>query len=457
MKQMLAATFIFAACVATMPASAPTASDENWPQWRGPGGDGVVASAALPLTWSSTENVAWKTPVEGRGHSSPVVWGDRIFLTTAIEGEVIPGHSPAVHMRDGFYDENPGAREPYVNFDSTGGDRRHTLKGIAIDAGNGRVLWTRTLWDGPMHDNRHRAGSYASATAVTDGERVFFWFGSEGLYALDFDGETLWTFDPGDLPHWGLGHGTSPVLHDGRVILLGDHDNGEDSFLVALDAVTGEQAWRTPRLGRANWSTPLVAGLEGAEVLVVAGFHWTAAYDPRSGEELWRIPGLLGNVIATPLATDELAIVSVGYPDKRTYAVRLAARGQLGEDDKVWRHDKGTAYVASNLLLDGLVYLIDDRGTLTCLDADTGELVYEGGRVPMATRFTASPVGWSDGTGARILLSGQDGDMFVIQAGPEHRVLSVNSLGEELIASPAIAGDRLYVRGMQHLFAIGER
>lgn len=436
-------------------AAAP--ANDNWPQWRGPGGNGVATSATLPVTWSSTENVLWKTPIEGRGHSSPVVWGDRIFLTTAIEGEVESGHSPAVHMRDGFYDADPSKREPYVNPDSIAGDRRHTLKALAIGAGNGERLWERTLWDGPVHDNRHRAGSYASATAVTDGKRVYFWFGSEGLYALDFDGETLWSFDAGDLPHWGLGHGTSPVLFEGRVILLCDHDNGEDSFLVALDAVTGQETWRTPRLGRANWSTPLIAGPAGAEVLVVSGFHWTSAYDPRSGEELWRIPGLLGNVIATPLATDDLAIVSVGYPDKRTYAVRLAARGLLGEADKVWRYDKGTGYVPSNLLHDGLVYLIDDRGTLTCLDAETGELVYEGGRVPLATRFTASPVAWSDGARARILLSGQDGDMFVIQAGREHAVLAVNSIGEELIASPAIAGDRLYVRGGRHLFAIGRR
>lgn len=446
-KALLAATLVPLLVAGSSHASEP----DNWPQWRGPGGLGVAPAASLPLTWSDTDNVIWKTPLPGRGLSSPVVWGDRIFLTTAVEGDVVEGAGAPLHMRHGFWDEDPALREQYVHPDSIGADRAHTLKVLAFDAADGRTLWEQTVWEGPVYDNRHRAASYASATPVTDGERLYAWFGSQGLFAFDLDGNPLWSFDPGELPNWGLGHGTSPVLVGGLVVLMCDRDNGDDSFLLAIDAASGEEAWRVQRLGRTNWSTPIVVGEPGNEQLITSGFQWSAGYDASSGEELWRIRGLYGNVIATPVASTDTAYLSVGYPDKRTQAIALDSRGLLGAEDMLWQYEKGTAYVPSNLLLGEYLYLIDDRGTLTCLDADTGELVYEGGRVPLPTRFAASPVAFGD----KILLSGQDGDMFVVQAGPEHEVLATNTIGESLWASPAIAGDSLYVRGGQHLFAIG--
>ncbi len=446
-------TFVAVLALAPSTSSARPTLQDNWPQWRGPGGLGVAANASLPLNWNATDNVLWKAPIEGRGLSSPIVWGDRIFLTTAVQGNVVPGAAAPVHLRHGFWDVDPDLREPYVHPDSMGADRAHTLKILAFDTADGRLVWERTVWDGPVYDNRHRAGSYASATPVTDGDRVYAWFGSQGLFAFDFDGTLAWSFDAGDLPNWGLGHGTSPLLVADVVVLVCDRDNGDDSFMVALDAVTGAEVWRTRRLGRTNWSTPLILGEPGREQLVTSGFQWSGGYDPATGEELWRVRGLYGNVIATPVGDTSTVFLSVGFPDKRTQAVALESRGLLHEDDLVWQYNKGTAYVPSNLLLGEYLYLIDDRATLTCLNAQTGGVVYEGGRVPLPTRFAASPVAYGD----KILLSGQDGDMFVVQAGPEHSVLATNSLGETLWASPAIVGDRLYVRGDQHLFAIGEQ
>lgn len=446
--------FLTLLLLVTLACFGPDDSDvrsDGWPGWRGPGGLGAAPEADLPLEWGPEHNVLWKAPIAGRGHSSPVVWAGRVFVTTAVEGPSLPDVEPPLHMRDGFYDENPEHREPYLHPDSVGGDRRHRLQVLAFDATSGAPLWERTAWDGPVFDNRHKQGSYASATPVTDGERLFAWFGSEGLYAYDLDGELLWSYDPGELPNWGLGHGASPVVHDGAVFLLCDRDNGDDSFLVALDARTGRELWRTEREVRTGWSTPLVVSSGVRTLLVVSGFQWSMAYDAGTGEEVWRAPGLRGNVIATPVADGERVYLSVGYPDKLTQAVDLDSSGLVEPDDVTWRYAKGTAYVPSNLLLGGHLYLISDNGTLTCLDAATGEVVYQGGRVPVPTRFGASPVAWGD----RILLSGQDGDMFVIRAGPRHEVLASNSIGESIWASPAIAGNRLYVRGDRHLFAIG--
>ena len=433
------------------PAGTSPASDANWPQWRGPTGMGISTETRLPPTWGGDENVLWKAAIEGKGHSSPIVWGNRVFLTTAIEGDVAGEEHRVLHMRDGFLDENPANRERYIHPGSAGADHVHTWKVLALDADDGSLLWERTAFEGLPYDDSHRSGSFASLTPVTDGEHVYAYFGSEGLYAYDFEGNQIWSRDLGDLANWGLGDGSSPVLFGDLVIIVADRDNGDDSFIVGLDKHTGDEVWRTPRRVRTQWSTPLlVDGPDGPE-LVVNGFHYVASYDPATGAERWRAPGLRGNVIATPVANTDIVFVSMGYPDKITRAIRLGGNGDLaGTPNLLWEYRGGTAYVPSNLLYGEQVYLIADNGMLTSLDAATGELVYEGGRVPVPGRFAASPVAY-DG---KLLLASQDGDMFVIKAGPEHEVLAVNSIGEAIWASPAIAAGRLYVRGSEHLYCI---
>jgi len=424
-------------------AAAVAAEDANWPQWRGPRRNGVSNETGLPLEWSATENVLWKTAIEGRGHSSPVVWGDRIFVTTDIEGEAIDGASAPKHIRDG---------EVYLHPDSQSGDRRHTLKVVALDAGSGAILWSRTAHDGRVFDNRHRVNTYASPTAVADGERVYVYFGSEGLQAYDFEGALVWSKDLGDLPSWGHGQGTSPLLYRDVLILQVDKNQGEGSFIAAFDRATGREVWRTPRRERINYSSPLLVETRARAEVVTTSYDVVISYDPATGSELWRSEGFLGNAVPSPVASENTVFVVSGYPDKVSRAIRIPRR-EAESPAVLWEYKKGSGYTPSPLLYDGYLYLVSDKGMLTCLEPETGTVVYEGGRFPMPSFVRASPVAWED----KILLAGEEGDLVVVQAGPIHKVLAVNSVGEPIIASPAIASGRLYLRGASHLYAIGAR
>jgi outer membrane protein assembly factor BamB len=418
------------------------ATEPYWSQWRGPDGQGVSHEAGVPLEWGEGKNVAWKAPIPGRGHSSPVVWGDRVFLTTAIEGDVVPGARAVRHFDSG---------QEFVHPDGVGADHRQTLKVLAVDAKTGQVAWERTAWEGSPYDTRHRRGSYASPTPLADGERVYAYFGAEGLYAYDFQGNLVWKWWPGGIATMGVGVGTSPVFYKNLVILQCDEDDGAASFMVALDKVTGKEAWRTARNVQVSWATPVLVKVAGHDELVTAGNEYTIAYDPASGKELWRIKGLESNAVPSPVVAGDVVVVSSGFPNKIAVAVRAGGSGDVTDSRVLWRYNKGTAYVPSPVAADGLVYLMTDKGLLTCLDALTGAVKYEGGRPPVASSFMASPVVVAD----RILIMSLDGDTHVIRAGPTHEVLRTNSLGEPIAASAAVAPGRLYIRGERHLFAIG--
>jgi outer membrane protein assembly factor BamB len=418
------------------------ADDDQWPQWRGPGGSGV-AEAAVPDRWSPDSNIAWKTEIPGRGHSSPVVWGDRVFLTTAIRGVQVPGRKAPVHLG---YDLKPG----YVHPDSVDVDHRHALKVIAVDARSGRVLWDRTAYDGVMSDDRHRKNTYASSTAATDGRVVYAFFESAGLYAFDVDGTALWHASLGPIIKAGLGPGTSPVLYERLVILQCDQEMGEGSFLVALDRFTGKEVWRVSRTNRRSWATPVLVRTPRAE-LIASGAEAVIAYDPATGRELWRAAGVQSHPIPSPVAGHGMVFVTAGSQAKRAQALRVGGNGDVtGTANAVWQYAKGTAYVPSPILYGRYLYLMTDKGLLTCLDAATGQVQYEGGRVPVPATFTASLVA----AGGRLFLTSEDGDTFVVRAGPTHEVIATNSVGEPVYASPAIARATMFIRGERHLFAI---
>jgi outer membrane protein assembly factor BamB len=422
--------------------AAEVSVEDRWPGWRGEG-QGVAVATRVPLEWTPSKNVRWKSEIPGRGHSSPIVWGDRIFLTTAIEGEIVPGAKAVRHVAEG---------QEFVHPDATGADRRHTYKLLSLDARDGRVAWERTVWEGTPADSRHKKGSFASPTAVTDGERVYAYFGSEGLYAYDFDGKLAWKFDPGVVATMGVGVGTSPVLYRDLVILLCDEDNGEQSFIVALDRRTGREAWRAPRKVEASWATPVLVSAGGRDELVTSGSQLIVAYDPATGREVWRMKGLESNAVTSPVAGTGVVVLSSGFPSKVSIAVKPGGSGDITHSSQVaWRYDKGSAYVPSPILYEGHVYLMTDKGLLTCLDARTGEVRYEGARPPVPASFTASPVA----VNGHLLLTSQDGDTFVVKAGPRFEVVGTNPLGEPVSASAAVAGHRLYLRGETHLFAIG--
>ncbi len=415
--------------------------DPNWAQWRGPDGQGVSSESNLPTEWSNTKNIQWKTAIPGRAYSSPIVWGKRIFLTNAIEGEVIPGAKAVPHYFD---------KEEFKHPDAVGADRQYTFQVLCLDADTGKLLWERVCYQGTVYDSRHRKGSYAASTPITDGQYVYAYFGSEGVYCFDFKGKPMWKASVGKIGTLGLGVSSCPVLYENLLIMQCDEDNGEKSFIVALNKKTGKEVWRTPRKVQVNWSSPVIAQTGGRAELLTSGTENIIAYDPTTGKELWRSKGLESYVVPTPLVGHGLAIFTIGSHIKRAVAIRLGGSGDVSESNIVWQYNKGTAYTPSPILYGDYVYLMTDRGIITCLEAKTGKVMYEGSRVPVPATFSASPVAF-DG---KILISSEDGDTFVLKAGPKFEIVHTNSLGEPLYASLAVAGGKLFIRGSQHLYCI---
>jgi outer membrane protein assembly factor BamB len=434
----------FLLTAALVAATTPIHAD-NWPQWRGPGGQGISGETALPLQWSPATSFAWKTALPGNGQSQPIIWGNRVFLTLDVPGGPSPaGHKAPTHLMEG---------QPWVHPDSIGVDVMHTLKVVSLDLDSGKILWERTAYEGPVFDNIHRRGSYAAPTMVTDGETVFAYFGPEGLYAYDLGGEPRWQASVGKFPLLGMGTGTSPVLFEDLVIIQRDENDGKESLILAFDKQTGKEAWRTSRTVEASWSTPVLVKTAGGRTeLVTNGNQLIVAYDPRTGRELWRTTGVESNAIHTPLVGDDVVVVTAGYPTKRVVAIRPGGSGDISGTDRIlWQYDRGPGYVVSPILYEGRVYLVSDKGIITCLDASTGTVLYEGGRVPAPGTFMASPVAF-DG---KLMLTSIDGDSYIIKAGAVHEVLASNSIGEPAASTPAIAQGRILIRGKEHLFCIG--
>jgi len=418
--------------------------DGNWPQWRGSDGSGVSIETNLPVEWSASKNLKWKTPLSGSGHSSPIVWGNRIFLTAEIEGDVVAGAQAVKHIIEGSEYKHP---------DAVGADRQHTFKIICLDRDSGKMLWEQTAYEGTVFDDRHRKSSHAAPTPATDGKYVFAYFGTEGLYCYDFKGKLIWKTSPGPIATVGMGTATSPVLFEDYVILQCDEDSGEKSFMVAYHKKNGKEAWKMPRQVQASWTTPLlVRGPQRAE-LITSGNELIISYDPKTGKEWWRTKGHESNAIASPVTGHGLAIISAGFPLKRMLAVKLGASGELDSLNAniVWRYNKGIAYVPSGILYGDYMYVMTDRGILTCLEAKTGKVIYEGARLPIPATFTASPVACE----GKLLLTSEDGDTFVVKAGPQHEVLATNSIEEPVFASPAIANGMIFIRGEKNLYCIG--
>ena len=420
------------------------ASAGNWPQWRGPDGSGISNEKNLPSEWSPTKNIKWKTPIDGRAHSSPIVWGNKVFLTTAVEGPEVPGANAVKHVVEGD--------KEFLHPDSVGANRKHTFKVICLDRDSGKILWQSTAWEGTPYDNRHRKSSYAASTPATDGKLVYAYFGTEGLYAYDFKGNLAWKAQLGNIATVGMGTGTSPILFDNVVIVQCDEDNGVASFIVALDKKTGKEVWKTPRKVQVSWSTPLLVRTAKRAELIASGTESVIAYDPATGKELWQHKGVESNAIPSPVANNEMVYLVAGFPAKIAMAIRLGQTGDLtGTPNVPWKYSKGTAYVPSPILYGEYLYLTTDRGILTCIDARTGEVKYEGGRIPIPATFTASPVAFE----GKILMTSEDGDTFIVKSGPKHEILGTNSIGEPVYASPAIADGRIFIRGEKNLYCIG--
>ncbi|MBM3789124.1 MAG: PQQ-like beta-propeller repeat protein [Acidobacteria bacterium] len=420
------------------------AAENDWPQWRGPQGQGISLEKGLPTEWSGTQNVLWKTRIPGAGHSSPIIWGSRIFLTTSVEGAPVPGRRRLTHT--------DARGEPYIHPDSMGADHAYSLQVLCLDRDTGAILWQHVVYDGPVLDDRHRKNTYASCTPATDGRYVYFFFEAQGLYCFDFGGKLIWKASFPDWLKGGMGPGISPVLHGNLVILQCDRENGEGSFITALDKSTGHPVWKTERANRRSWATPVLISEGGRTELVASGAESVISYDPATGRELWRSKGVVSHPIPSIVAGHGMVFATAGSGAKVAMAIRLGGSGDINNTPHmVWEYQKGTAYVPSPILYGDYLYLMTEAGLLTCLDARTGEVKYEGGRVPVPASFKASPVAFE----GMILLTSEDGDSFLIKAGPVHEVIRTNSLGELVWASPAISRGRIFIRTDRHLFCIG--
>lgn len=414
---------------------------DGWPRWRGPFDNGMARGDA-PLHWSDTEHIAWKAQVPGRGHSSPVVWGDRIFVTTAVP----TGKAPAAL-------ENPAPAVRRGGFGSSGPQAEQTLMVLCFDRKTGKLLWEKTARVATPHQAHHpQYGSFASNSPITDGKHVIAFFGSRGVYCYTLDGQLVWERDFGVQLQMllGFGEGAWPALDGNILVLVFDHER--DSFLVALDKNTGRELWRTPRQGNSNWSGPVILSHNGRKQVIVSATKKVCAYDLETGKQLWQLAGLGQNTIPAPVAADGLVFVMSGYRNPNLMAIRLGREGDLtGTDAVVWQNQRGNSYTPSPVLYEGKLYVLTDTGLLSCYDAKTGNPYYQQQRLPKPYNFKASPVG----ANGKLYLSSEEGDVIVVRMGEKFEVLGTNTLADQLfIATPAIIDGEIYLRGQNTLFCV---
>lgn len=410
---------------------------EDWLQWRGPFNNGMAAGDA-PLRWSDSSNLKWKVAIPGKGHSTPLIVGNRLFLTTAVPTgrrfDVGPNRSRAGGGADAGIE--------------------HRFEVMAIDRGTGKVAWQRTATVSTPHEGYHRTyGSFASNSPATDGKRLFAFFGSRGLYAYDLDGSLLWQKDFGVRMRMdqAFGEGTGVTLHDGRLLIHFDHlDRG---FLVMLEPETGREVWRVPRTERFNWAAPFVAVHQGKRQIIVNGLT-VRSYEFETGRLIWEAAGLGENSIPQPVQHGDLVFSMSGHTVKWIMAIRLGRTGNLsGTDAIAWSTARGAPYTPSPVLHENRLYVVTDSGLLSNFNATTGQPLYQQMRLPKPYNFKASPVG----ANGKLYLATEEGDVVVVRMGDRFEVLATNTLNDQsFISSPVIADGDIYLRSQTHLFRIGD-
>jgi outer membrane protein assembly factor BamB len=430
-----------ALAVLTVSLSTALAADE-WPMFRGSAAGVAADDPALPDSWSATENVAWKTPIPGLGWSSPVVWGDHVFLTTVVNTAQQELPKPGFYLGDWAAPKTP-----------------HRWMVYDIDFKTGKVRWEREVASTPPSQAKHLKNTYASETAVTDGERVFFYFGNLGLFAFDMNGKPLWSKTIGPFKtrnNWGTG--ASPVLHRDRLYIVNDND--EQSFLAGYDTRTGNEVWRVNRAEGTNWATPFVWENSVRTEIVTSGSDAARSYD-LSGKLLWEVKGLSTISVTTPFASHGMLMLNSGYvgdPNRPAFAIKPGASGDIslkGDETSnahiAWALKTGAPYQPTPIVVGDIYYTVMDRGFFTAHDVRTGKEIYPRQRISTdPAAFVASP--WS--YGGKIFAMSEDGDTYVIQAGPEFKVLGKHSLGEMALASPAVAHGSVVIRTLSHLYRI---
>ncbi len=426
-------------------------AQQHWPSFRGPFASGVADGLPTPTSWSveKSQNLKWKTAIPGLAHSSPIVWGDRVFITTAISSD------PKSFFRHGLYGDVDSAKD----------ESKHTWKVYALDKKTGKIVWERTSYEGVPKIKRHIKASHASSTPATDGRHVVAFFGSEGLYCYDVNGKLLWKQDLGVLdsgwffdPDYQWGTASSPIIYKNQVIVQVDIQ--KDSFIAAYDIKTGKRVWMTPREEIPSWGTPTVYEGKGRAELVTNATRAIRGYDPATGKELWKLVGNPEVTATTPIFGHDLIFVVNSYrPNQPIYAIKPGATGDISlKDGKesneyvAWSKQRGGSYMPTPLIYGDYLYICSNNGTLSCYNAKTGERLYQERIGGKGGSYSASPVA-GDG---KLYFSSEDGDVFVVKAGPKYELLSTNPMGEVLMATPALSDGMIIVRGQHHVFGISE-
>ncbi len=422
----------------------------NWPSFRGPNACGVAEGFTTPTTWSveKSEHIRWKTPIPGLAHSSPIVWGDRVFITSAVSEDQNP------YLRVGLYGESPDHPEDVV----------HHYRVYCLDKQDGKIIWERTAHSGVPKVKRHIKSTHANPTPATDGRHVVAFFGSEGLYCYDFDGKLLWKRDLGYLdtgpynaPGLQWGFGSSPVIHKNLLITLCDARN--QSFLTALDIDSGTEVWRTKRNDVPTWGTPTIHEGDGRIQVIVNGFRHIGGYEVATGKELWRLKGGGDVPVPTPVVAHDLIFITSAHGGRApVFAIHTGAGGDISLPDGetsnthvAWSHMRIGNYMQTPLVYGDYLYCCRDSGILACYDARTGKKQYRK-RLAGGVGFTASPVA-ADG---KIYFTSEEGDVFVIKAGPEYELLGVNAMGEICMSTPAVSEGTLFFRTRHHVVAVAD-
>jgi outer membrane protein assembly factor BamB len=437
---------------AQTPLRAVTPSAGDWPSFRGHQASGVSDGQNLPDTWNPTtgENILWRTPIPGLAHSSPIVWGDTLFVTSAITSRASATFKPGL----------------YGDGDASDDRSPHRWMLYAIDKRTGRIRWERVAAQGEPRNKRHIKSTYASASPATDGRIVVAWFGSQGIYAYDLDGGLRWSVDLGrvdmgayDIPAYEWGPASSPIIWNNLVIV--QCDTQADSFLIALNAETGETVWKTDRQELPSWGTPTIVTTAAGPELITNASNFVRAYDPQTGKELWRLGGSSKITAPTPVFANGLPIVASGRaPERPIFAVKPGARGDLtlakdttASNQVAWSKTGRGSYMPTPIFYRGIVYVLANNGVFDSYEAETGKEIHRQ-RLPLVgSGFSASPVA-ADG---RIYLANEDGEMLVVEAGATFKHIATNSMGEMLMATPALSEGVMYVRGVSTLFAIGRK
>jgi outer membrane protein assembly factor BamB len=413
---------------------------EYWPQWRGPLNIGVAVKGNPPVEFGEAKNLKWKTAIPGKGHATPIVWEDKIIVQTAVATDEVSPEAP----------ESAGEGSRMAPSQT---NLIHEFRVLLVDRNNGQILWNTLVTREWPQENTHELGSWASNSPCTDGEKIYAYFGSRGVYCLDFEGNIIWQRDFGQMQkHMSFGEGSSPFLYNDKLFILWDHEG--DSYLYALDKNTGNTEWEVARDLNTSWSTPLVVEVNGKPQVITTATDNVMAYDFETGEVIWTSSGLTRNVIPNPIYHDGILYAMSGFRGSALQAIDIAkAHGNItGTDAILWTYDKNTPYTPQPVLLDGKLYFMRvNNGFLSCIDAKTGQPYYENERLEVISTLYSSPTGIND----RLYIAAEN-VVMVIKAGETFEILASNPVEDNFHASPVIVGNELILRGFTSLYCFSE-